>query len=438
VVDVAYINIWGKRGGAVAWDNARQYATIEFAESFIREGIDLAPIIMPLSELLRGTKIYSFPNLSKQTFKGLPGILADSLPDRYGNRLINEWLAIRGKSIEDFNIVDRLCYIGKRGMGALEFEPAIRGAMNDSVIIEIEELVSLAKKVLNQRKEMNLKLSRNYKEAVQEIIRVGTSAGGARAKAVIALNENTGEIRSGQVDAPEGFTHWILKFDGVSDEVLGQTTGFGRIEYAYYKMAADAGINMEECRLLEESGRAHFMTRRFDRLKGNKKIHMQTLCAVAHFDYNDPVSYSYEQLFQVMRKMKLPYTDFDQMFRRMVFNAAACNYDDHTKNVSFLLTQNDQWRLSPAYDVIYSHNPSGIWTKRHQMSVNGKRENIEYKDLVSAGKENNIKSAADIISEVIGAISNWKKYGASAGVSEERIKEIKKNLKIKDFLKKSG
>lgn len=435
MVDVAYINIWGKRAGAAAWDNERQFATIEFAQKFVREGMDLAPIIMPLSELLKGNKIYSFPNLAKQTFKGLPGILADSLPDSYGNRLIDEWLAVRGKSIEDFSIIDRLCYTGKRGMGALEFEPAIRGAMNDSVIIEIQELVSLAKKVLNQRKGVRLKLSRNYKEAVQEIIRVGTSAGGARAKAVIALNENTGEIRSGQVDVPEGFTHWILKFDGVYDEVLGQTAGFGRIEYAYYKMASDAGINMEECRLLEEGGRAHFMTRRFDRFKGNEKIHMQTLCALAHFDYNDPVSYSYEQLFQVMRKMKLPYNDFVQMFRRMVFNVAACNYDDHTKNVSFLLAPDSHWRLSPAYDVIYSYNPSGIWTRRHQMSVNGKRESIEYKDLASAGKENNIKYTEDIISEVIEAVSNWEKHGASAGVSKERIKEIKKNLKIKDFLK---
>jgi len=433
MVDVAYINIWGRRAGAVAWDKARQFATIEFDANFIKEAIDLSPVVMPIEDLLRGNRIFSFPNLSRQTFRGLPGLLADSLPDRYGNRLIDEWLAIWGKSSEDFSIVDRLCYIGKRGMGALEFEPAIRGAMNDSVAVEIEELAGIARKVLNQRKDINLKLRGNYKNAVQEIIRVGTSAGGARAKAVIAINEITGKIRSGQVDAPAGFSHWILKFDGVSDEVLGQTTGYGRIEYAYYKMATDAGINMEECRLLEEGGRAHFMTRRFDRFKGKGKIHMQTLCALAHFDYNDPDSYSYEQLFSVMRKMKLPYSDFAQMFRRMVFNVAACNYDDHTKNVAFLLKQNGQWRLSPAYDVIYSYNPSGLWTRRHQMSVNGKRENIEYKDLLSAGKENNIKSAENIISEVYGAVSKWEKYGLSAGVSREKIKEIGKNLKTGDF-----
>ena len=431
MLDIAFINIWKKRVGAVSWDNGRKLATMEFEEDFVNEKIDLSPIMMPLSELTRGVRIHSFSNLSMQTFKGLPGLLADSLPDRYGNNLIDEWLSIRGKSQEDFSIVERLCYIGKRGMGALEFEPAILGTEDKSVLIQIEELVDIAGQVLNKRKSMSVRLDNNYKSVVKEIIRVGTSAGGARAKAVIAVNDKTKKIRSGQVEAPKGFDHWILKFDGITDEQLGKTDGFGRIEYAYHKMAEDAGVNMTECRLLEENGRAHFMTRRFDRMPGNEKIHMQTLCAIAHFDYNDPDSYSYEQLFQVMRKMKLSYTDAPQMFARIVFNIAACNCDDHTKNISFLLRQNQQWRLSPAYDVIYSYNPQGLWTKRHQMSVNKKRENIDYKDLLAIADENNIKAPKEIIDRVLQAVSNWTKYAKDADVQKEKINEIYRNLKLK-------
>lgn len=431
MVDIAFINIWKKRVGAVSWDNERKLATMEFGENFINARIDLSPIMMPLSELTRGVRIHSFQNLSIQTFKGLTGLLADSLPDRYGNNLIDEWLSIQGKSKVDFSVVERLCYIGKRGMGALEFEPAILGAEDKSVLIQIEELADIARQVLNKRKKLNTGFENNYKNAVKEIIRVGTSAGGARAKAVIAVNDKTKKVRSGQVEVPKGFEHWILKFDGVIDDQLGKTDGYGRIEYAYHKMAADAGVTMAECRLLEENGRAHFMTKRFDRMAGNEKIHMQTLCAIAHFDYNDPDSYSYEQLFQVMRKMKLPYTDAAQMYRRVVFNVVACNYDDHTKNVSFLLRQNQQWRLSPAYDVIYSYNPQGIWTKRHQMSVNGKRENIDYKDLLTIGNENNIKAPKEIIDQVLEAASNWEKYAKEADVQKEKIKEIKRNLKLK-------
>ncbi len=431
MVDIAFINIWKKKVGAVSWDNDRKIATIEFSENFISEKIDLSPIIMPLIELAGGVRVHSFANLSMQTFKGLPGLLADSLPDRYGNNLIDEWLSIRGKSKEDFSVVERLCYIGKRGMGALEFEPAILGSEDKTVIIQIEELVDIARQVLNKRKSMNVRLDNNYKSVVKEIIRVGTSAGGARAKAVIAINDKTKKVRSGQVAAPKGFEQWILKFDGVADEQLGKTDGYGRVEYAYHKMAVAAGISMTECRLLEENERAHFMTKRFDRMAENEKIHMQTLCATAHFDYNEPDSYSYEQLFQVMRKIKLPYKDAAQMFARVVFNVIACNHDDHTKNISFLLRQNQQWRLSPAYDVIYSYNPQGIWTKRHQMSVNGKRENIDYKDLLAIANENNIKAPKEIIDRVLEAVSNWKKYAKDASVQRERIKEIDKNLKLK-------
>jgi serine/threonine-protein kinase HipA len=431
MVDLAFVNIWNHRAGAVYWDNTSNLATFEFEESFLSHGIDLSPVIMPMAELVNGKRTFSFRSLSKETYKGLPGLLADSPPDRYGDNLINQWLAVQGKSDEDFSPVDRLCYIGKRGMGALEFEPAMRGTENKSVLIEINELADIAGKILNKKEQFQTQYDSDYKKAVKDIIRVGTSAGGARAKAVIAVNEKTKKIRSGQVDAPEGFEHWILKFDGVTDILLGETSGFGRIEYAYYKMALDAGIKMTECRLLEEDGRAHFMIKRFDRMHGNVKVHMQTLCAIAHFDYNDTNSYSYEQAFQVMRKMKLPYDDFVQMFTRMVFNVVTCNCDDHTKNVSFLLKQDGQWQLSPAYDVIYSYNPLGPWTNKHQMSVNGKREDISLKDLLTVSIENNIRHAKEIIDKVLEIASNWQNYATDAGVPGGKIKEIQKNLQLK-------
>lgn len=427
---VAFINVWNRRVGAVSWDEERRLATMEFDENFIKEGIDLSPIIIPLSELIKGNRIYSFENLPEITYKGLPGLLADSLPDRYGNRLINEWLAIQGRSEEDFSTVDRLCYIGKRGMGALEYEPAILGKEDRSESINIEELAELARHVLNERKKLNPRSRISDKNTLNEIIRVGTSAGGARAKAVIAINDQTGEIRSGQVGVPEGFEHWILKFDGIKDNQLGEPAGYGRIEYAYHKMAKDAGINMEECRLVEENGRAHFMTKRFDRKPGNERIHMQTLCAIAHFDYNDPNSYSYEQLFQIMRKIRLPYADAREMYRRIVFNIAGKNLDDHTKNISFLLRENQSWRLSPAYDLIYNHNPEGKWTRRHQMSVNGKRESISYNDLITLGNENSIKSPKEIIEQVLEVLNNWKKYAKDIGLGKRRIEEINKNMEL--------
>ncbi|MBL7123929.1 MAG: type II toxin-antitoxin system HipA family toxin [Actinobacteria bacterium] len=427
---VAFINIWNRRVGAVSWDEERRLATMEFDENFIKEGIDLSPIIMPLSKLIKGNRIYSFENLPEITYKGLPGLLADSLPDRYGNRLINEWLAIQGRSEEDFSTVDRLCYIGKRGMGALEYEPAILGKEDRSESINIEELAELARHVLNERKKLNPRSRISDKNTLNEIIRVGTSAGGARAKAVIAINNQTGGIRSGQVDVPEGFEHWILKFDGIKDNQLGEPAGYGRVEYAYHKMAKDAGINMEECRLIEENSRAHFMTKRFDRKPGNERIHMQTLCAIAHFDYNDPNSYSYEQLFQIIRKIRLPYADAREIYRRIVFNIAGKNLDDHTKNISFLLRENQSWRLSPAYDLIYNHNPEGKWTRRHQMSVNGKRENISYNDLITLGNENSIKSPKEIIEQVLEVLNNWKKYAKDIGLEKRRIEEINKNMEL--------
>ncbi len=430
MVNYAYVKIWGYTVGAVAWDNDKRYAIFEFDERFVQSGIDLAPVTMPLSELQRGNRIFTFPVLPKETYFGLPGLLADALPDRYGNLLINAWLVLQGRTAESFTPVERLCYMGKRSMGALEFEPVLKNVPKQSVAVEISELVDIAQHVLSNKEKLNLQFGADNEKSLQEIIRVGTSAGGARAKAVIALNDKTNEIRSGQVNVPRGFEHWLIKFDGVEDIQLGKTQGYGRIEYAYHKMAVDTGIRMSECRLLEENNRAHFMTRRFDRKNGNEKIHLQTLCAIAHYDYNISNAYSYEQLFQVMRRMRLPNTDVEEMYRRMCFNIIARNLDDHTKNVSFIMEKDQEWKLAPAYDVIYSYNPNGIWTNKHQLSVNGKRENIKNQDLLVVGKQSNIKHPEQIIEKIIDIVSNWKNYAVGSGLDKKKTNIIYKNLRL--------
>ncbi|MCZ6594512.1 MAG: HipA domain-containing protein, partial [Bacteroidetes bacterium] len=299
-------------------------------------------------------------------------------------------------------------------------------AVEQSVPVEVGELLKLVQEVTKERSELLENISKKPSEALLTIIRVGTSAGGNRPKAVIALNDQTDEIRSGQVDAPKGFDYWVLKFDGVTDSSLADPAGYGRIEYAYHKMAVATGIEMTECRLFEENGRAHFMTRRFDRLKNGGKQHMQTLSAMAHFDFYDPGAYSYEQAFQVMRELRLPYKDAEQQFRRMVFNIVARNQDDHTKNISFLMNKSGEWRLSPAYDVIYSYNPSGRWTSMHQMSINGKRDDFTRDDLNAVGREMNIKSSNRIIDEVIEAVSIWPGFAKNAGVQNSQVEAIRR------------
>ncbi len=423
-VDTAYVNLWGLRVGAVAWDDDRGHAVFEFDPGFLDHGLDLAPLTMPLAEIRRGSKRFAFRNLPRQTYLGLPGMLADALPDRFGNRLIDAWLALQGRSAASFSPVERLCYIGKRAVGALEFEPAVRGPMGESVPVKIGELVGLAQAVVTARSEIHADLAQEPTEALPDIIRVGTSAGGGRPKAVIAYNEATGEIRSGQVDAPPRFEHWLLKFDGVHDATLGDPAGYGRIEYAYHRMAVVAGIMMTECRLLEEEGRAHFMTRRFDRPGAGGKRHMQSLCAIAHFDFNDPGSYSYEQAFQVMRALHLSYADAEQQYRRMVFNVVARNQDDHTKNIAFLMERDHTWRLSPAFDMTYAYNPAGRWTARHQMSVNGKREGIRRDDLLAVGREMSIKKREAIVNAIVAAVEDWPRFAAEAGVDEAQAASI--------------
>ncbi len=423
-VDTAYVRLRNMLVGAVSWDPERDFATFEYDQKFLEKGLDPAPLKMPIAEARRVATTFEFRTLPKRTYRGLPGMLADALPDRFGNRIIDAWLARQGRTPDSFNPIERLCYTGKRAMGALEFSPIMNRAIEQSVAVEISELVNLAQKVTNERSQLKGNFKQGAAETILDIIRVGTSAGGVRPKAVIALNDKTNEVRSGQVDVPDGFDYWILKFDGVEDKSLGDPAGYGRIEFAYHKMAVSAGVKMTECRLLEEHGRAHFMTRRFDRTKKKGKLHMQTLCAIAHFDFNDPGSYSYEQAFQIMRELRLPYSDAEQQFRRMVFNVVARNQEDHTKNITFLMDKNSKWFLSPAYDVIYAHNPTGDWTSRHQMSINGKRDDFVRDDLLSIGREMNIKSCAAIIDEIVEVVSNWPRYAKNAEVKASQIQAI--------------
>ena len=419
---VAAVKIWNRKVGAVLWDESKNVGVFEFDKNFIDSGLDLSPITLSLSEANKGRRVFSFPFLNFETFKGLPGLLADSLPDKFGNQVIDAWLAQQGKTAQSFNPVDRLCYIGKRGMGALEFEPESGSTNIPSNKLEINALVEFAKEVLAERAlfQTNLKDEKGF----SDILQVGSSAGGARAKAIIAYNQKTSEVRSGQIDGLEGFDYWLIKFDGVTNHQLGDPKGYGNIEYAYYLMATAAGINMMESELKIENQRAHFMTKRFDRVN-NQKMHMQTLCGLAHFDYNMPGSYSYEQALMVMRQMQLPYPDMEELFRRMIFNVMARNQDDHTKNISFLMNSEGKWSLSPAYDVTFAFNPSNFWLKAHQMTVNGKKENIELNDILTLAKNVNIKKPQQIIDECREAILKWDEFAEKALIPSTQQKEIK-------------
>jgi serine/threonine-protein kinase HipA len=430
-VDVAEAWLWGHRVGAVALDELG-VGVFEYDTDFLRHGLDVAPLMMPLEEASRGHVIHSFPTLNPETFKHLPGLLADTLPDKFGQAIVNAWLARQGRSPNDFSIIERLCYTGTRAMGALEFKPAVTQHLNQSVGVEISEMISLIQDVMNHRNALDVTLTNDdqgNQEALLDILRIGTSAGGARAKAVIAYNEKTGEVLSGQAEAPEGFEHWILKFDGVSDIEFGKTSDFGRIEYAYYKMALAAGINMSESRLLEENGRAHFMTRRFDRVAGNK-LHMQSLCAIQHYDFNMAGAYGYEQALMTMRKMKLSKKEQLQQYRRMVFNVIARNQDDHTKNIAYLMNQQGEWSLSPAFDMTHSYKPGEGWTQTHQMTINGKRDHFTRQDLVEVAQNNDLKNADDVIAEVIAAVKQWPTFATDAGVSEHKIEAITKDHRL--------
>lgn len=425
MITTAFVKIWGEIVGAVAWDEKNGLASFEYDPKFLKQNIDLSPIKMPIAS---GNRIFSFPELRQQrnsdfdTFKGLPGLLADVLPDRYGHQLINSWLVQNGRLPNSMNPVEQLCFIGTRGMGALEFEPSQLKSSKQAVSVELDSLVRAARQMLDQKKAFETQMDKEQQKAMLDILRIGTSAGGARPKAVIAYNEKTGEVKSGQAKAPTGFEHWLLKLDGVSDAQFGESQGYGRVEMAYYEMAIAAGIEMMESRLLEENGRAHFMTKRFDREGNDVKFHIQTFCALQHFDYNEVNSFSYEQLFQTMRKLRLTYPEAEQMFRRMVFNVLAKNCDDHTKNFSFRLKKGGQWELAPAYDVCFAYSPTSIWVSQHALSINGKRKDFLRSDLLRLAESINVKKADRIISEITDVINNWKVFADKVKV-DKRLKE---------------
>ncbi len=427
MANTANVKIWNTPVGSVAWNPSTEIGSFEFEKSFYDTQWDLAPIAMPLEDTKNS--IFRFTELrNNNTFKGLPGLLADALPDKYGNALIDEWLTRQGRVSGSLNPVEMLCFIGKRGMGALEFEPPEPKATNTATKLEVSELVQVANDILSGRTKFSTNLTANDEKGLLDILKIGTSAGGARAKAVIAYNPETGEVRSGQADAPKNFTHWLIKFDGVNDTQFGASLGYGRVEMAYHLMAKDAEIEMTECRLFEENGRAHFMTRRFDREPGQGRLHVQSFCAMRHFDFNDINSYSYEQLFETLRLLALPYPQAEQVFRRMVFNVVARNCDDHTKNFSFIMDKSGTWKLSPAFDVCHSYRPGSAWVSQQSLSVNGKRQNISRNDLLAVAKQMNIKKADSIISQINDTVQNWEIYAEQVHVSPELTHAIRQTL----------
>jgi serine/threonine-protein kinase HipA len=431
---LAEIRLWGKTIGAASLEDGKDVASFEYDAGFAQSGIQLAPIVMPLSR-----RVYRFPELARPTFLGLPGLLADSLPDKFGNALINAWLASQGREPASFNAVERLCYTGERGMGALEFAPAIGPRAKQTTHIEVDELVALASEVLTHRDSLQASFAAEGRgDALRDILRVGTSAGGARAKAVIAWNPKTNEVRSGQVKAGDGFEYWLLKFDGVSgnkDRELEDPQGYGVIEYAYSLMALECGIDISECRLFKENGRSHFMTRRFDRLAAGEKLHMQSLCALAHYDFNMAGAYSYEQALLVMRQLQLPMQAIEQLFRRMVFNIVARNQDDHVKNIAFLMNKSGEWSLSPAFDMTYSFNPAGAWTASHQMTMNGKRDDFTLDDFSACAKAASMKRgrAARIVADVQATVANWRSFAETAGVPDAVRERIQPTLNLRPY-----
>ena len=427
----ATVRLWGTDIGYVSLVEGEQLASFEYDRDFLRSGIELSPIRMPLSP-----QVYSFPELAFRSFRGLPGLLADSLPDKFGNAVIDTWLATQGRKPGSFNAVERLCYIGTRGMGALEFKPATNPFRSTTADLNVKRLVKLASEILTHRSSLDTVFAdRENERAVRDILRVGSSAGGARAKALIAWNPRTNQVRSGQAPAGIGFEYWLLKFDGVSnnrDKELADPQGYGAIEYAYSRMAQDAGIAMMPCRLLEEGGRRHFMTKRFDRTDEGNKLHKQTLAALAHYDFNMAGAYGYEQALLVMRELDLGPEAIEQQFRRMVFNIVARNQDDHVKNIAFLMDRRGQWSLAPAYDVTWSYNPIGDWTSAHQMTLNGKRDGFKLSDFEACAEVALLKrgEAKRIIQDVQRVVSQWRDYADEVGVDPQQRDGIQETLRL--------
>ena len=428
---VADVRLWGRSIGAVSLEDEGGAAAFEYEPAFQRSGIEIAPLRMPLAP-----RIYTFPELSRASFHGLPGLLADSLPDRFGNALIDAWLAAQGRAASSFNSVERLCYVGARGMGALEFVPTLGPRTRLSTRLDVEALVALASEVLTRQAGLGASFAAGHAhEALEDILRVGTSAGGARAKAIIAWNPDSNEVRSGQVKAPAGFGYWLLKFDGVNgnrDRELDDPQGYGVIEYAYSLMARAAGVTMSDCRLLEEGGRRHFMTRRFDRGPGGEKLHMQSLAALAHLDFNLAGTHGYEQAFGVIRRLGLPMAAIEQQFRRMLFNVVARNQDDHVKNIAFLMDKAGGWSLAPPFDLTFSFNPAGQWTARHQMTVNGKQDDFSVADFRAVAEVAGLRRGGveKILEEVCRAVAAWPAHATAAGVSDAWREHVAAHLRL--------
>lgn len=421
----------------LGYDRSKLYGYFEYTPSFIDKNIDLAPIKMPVV----ARKVYSFPDLNAETFKGLPGMVADSLPDKFGTSVLNQWIARQGRTVP-LTPLERLQYTGKRGIGALEYRPSTQfQKLNASQPVDLTQLSELAQSVVSQRQQIALSMpvEQADPQAMRSLLAVGTSAGGARAKAVLAFNSDFTQVRSGQVDAPGGFTHYLMKFDGVVEgsqqaETFGDPLGYGVMEYVYYLIAKRSGIDMAYSVLINEGVRRHFVTRRFDRL-GNQKIHTQTLSAIAHVDYHSPGSFSYEELFAVARQLRLPVEDARQLFMRMAFNLIARNNDDHAKNFSFILNES-QWRLSPAYDMAYCYKPNNAWVEQHWMPANGKRIQHTRKDLIAVGQNMTrlpLSDLNDMVDKVVDSISLWTELSREYEVPEPLRSEIEKHLPLADF-----
>ncbi|WP_317889774.1 type II toxin-antitoxin system HipA family toxin [Spongiibacter pelagi] len=425
--DIAKVMLWGQLVGALAYNRETGESAFEYTQEWLASGYDIAPLHMPLKKA-----VYTFNSLPEETYKGLPAIFADTLPDDFGNAVINAWLAREGRSSTSFTPLERLLYTGTRGMGALEYLPALNSEMARGSTVALDSLLDVAQQVLDQRAGLR-EIIGDGQDGILAMMQVGTSAGGARPKAVVGININRTEIRSGQADLPEGFEHYLLKFDGVVEHSAGEQTfgdplGFGRMEYAYYKMATAAGISMSHCELLEDGNLAHFMTKRFDRI-GNSKLHYQSLCAMDHADYKQPGMYSYEQLFQVMRQLKMSRPAALEMYRRMVFNIVARNHDDHTKNFGFIMGNDGVWRLAPAFDVAYSYRPDSRWVNSHQLSLNGKRDNFTLEDLMAPAATFK-KDAKAIIDEVMESVAKWAHFARDAGVDQAFTGEIGKHHRL--------
>lgn len=404
--------------------------TFEYTEDFCRRNLQPSPLRMPAEP----GRTYKFPQLPEATFYGLPGMIADALPDSFGQALLDQWLEANGRDGDSANIIEKLSFQGKRCMGALEFVPARETYLEESSPLEIAEMVETARRVLANKEAFQTSLD-NKEKAILDILKIGTSAGGQRAKAVVAINEKTGEVRSGQVPAPNGFEYWLLKFDGFDSNAKPvEPANFGRREYAFYLSIKDAGITMMSSKLLEESGRAHFLTKRFDRARG-EKIHIQTLCGLAHMDFRQPGAHSYEQAFSIMRRLRLSYAEGQEMFRRMLFNVMSVNMDDHTKNISFAMLENGGWRLAPAYDMGYSYSPNGVWANSHQMTINGKRDNITKKDLLEVAASQSINNPNELFEQVSYGIERFEKHANDCGIPQEEISRLTKVMKEKNPLK---